>query len=81
LQPRTDPSKIDLYFDTNLPLIMSFEYWKTNWEKLGADDPLWAILTDPEKKGGEMEPRSFFCDRPDGNPGLDEGVDVPKCST
>lgn len=39
---------------------MSFEFWKANWEKLGAEDPLWAILTVSDKKGGRWDPESFF---------------------
>jgi ubiquinone/menaquinone biosynthesis C-methylase UbiE len=39
---------------------MSFDYWKQNWEKLGAEDPLWAILTVPDKKGGRWDPEAFF---------------------
>jgi SAM-dependent methyltransferase len=30
------------------------------WERHGQSDPLWAILTDPGKRGGRWEPGSFF---------------------
>jgi SAM-dependent methyltransferase len=31
-----------------------------NWDELGKDDPLWVVLTDPEKKGGKWDPAEFF---------------------
>jgi len=31
-----------------------------NWEELAKDDPLWAILTSPEKKGRKWSPEDFF---------------------
>ncbi len=31
-----------------------------NWEQFAADDPLWAILTDPSKRGGRWDPAEFF---------------------
>lgn len=30
------------------------------WEKLGADDPYWAVLTNPNKKGGKWKRNEFF---------------------
>ncbi len=39
---------------------MDMEFWQANWNKLGADDPLWVVLTDPSKKGGKWDPASFF---------------------
>jgi ubiquinone/menaquinone biosynthesis C-methylase UbiE len=33
---------------------------KLNWEGLANSDPLWAILTDPEKKGGRWSKKEFF---------------------
>lgn len=30
------------------------------WEILGRSDPLWAVLTDPDKKGRRWDPGSFF---------------------
>lgn len=31
-----------------------------NWETFGRDDPLWAILSDPDKKGGRWDVDDFF---------------------
>jgi SAM-dependent methyltransferase len=31
-----------------------------NWEQFAAEDPLWAILTDPSKRGGKWDPADFF---------------------
>jgi len=31
-----------------------------NWEQFAAEDPLWAILTDPSKRGGKWDPEEFF---------------------
>jgi SAM-dependent methyltransferase len=31
-----------------------------DWNQYAAADPLWAILTDPAKKGGKWEPEVFF---------------------
>lgn len=39
---------------------MTLEEWQSNWDKLGKDDPLWVILTDPAKKGGNWDPQEFF---------------------
>jgi hypothetical protein len=33
---------------------------KTTWNKLGEIDPLWAVLTHPEKKGGRWDTSEFF---------------------
>ncbi len=33
---------------------------KKNWEELGQQDPMWAILSDPSKKGRRWEPAAFF---------------------
>jgi len=30
------------------------------WNELGADDPLWAILSDPAKRGGRWDDAEFF---------------------
>jgi SAM-dependent methyltransferase len=30
------------------------------WNELGADDPLWAILSHPEKRGGRWDTEEFF---------------------
>jgi len=39
---------------------MDLDFWQKNWNQLGIDDPLWAVLTDPAKKGGKWEPAEFF---------------------
>lgn len=31
-----------------------------NWDRLGRADPFWAVLTDPEKKGGRWREEEFF---------------------
>lgn len=31
-----------------------------NWTALGKDDPMWVVLTDPEKKGGGWNAEEFF---------------------
>jgi ubiquinone/menaquinone biosynthesis C-methylase UbiE len=33
---------------------------KKNWEELGQQDPMWAILSDPSKKGRRWDPAAFF---------------------
>lgn len=33
---------------------------KKNWEELGEQDPMWAILSDPSKKGRKWDPAAFF---------------------
>lgn len=39
---------------------MKLEDFKKNWDRLGQTDPLWAILGDPEKKGGLWQVNEFF---------------------
>lgn len=39
---------------------MNLNEWQTNWDDLGKDDPLWIVLTDPNKKGGKWDPKEFF---------------------
>ena len=39
---------------------MSIEYLSKNWEELAREDPLWAVLTDPAKKGGQWDPEEFY---------------------
>jgi ubiquinone/menaquinone biosynthesis C-methylase UbiE len=34
--------------------------YQKQWENLGAFDPYWAVLTDPEKKGGKWHKDEFF---------------------
>ena len=36
------------------------ERLRATWSALGEDDPLWAILSDPEKRGGRWDADSFF---------------------
>ena len=31
-----------------------------HWDSLAREDPMWAILSDPVKKGGKWEPQEFF---------------------
>jgi hypothetical protein len=33
---------------------------KKNWETLARLDPMWAILSDPSKKGRQWDPVAFF---------------------
>ncbi|CAN5519921.1 hypothetical protein BH20ACT2_BH20ACT2_18140 [soil metagenome] len=33
-----------------------------NWERLGAQDSLWAVLSDPDKAGGRWDREAFFAD-------------------
>jgi SAM-dependent methyltransferase len=39
---------------------MDFQLLKRNWEAFGRDDPLWAVLTDPSRKGGLWDPDEFL---------------------
>jgi ubiquinone/menaquinone biosynthesis C-methylase UbiE len=39
---------------------MNLLEWQKNWDDLGKEDPLWAVLTDPQKKGGKWDPKEFF---------------------
>ncbi len=39
---------------------MDFERLRRNWENLGRADPMWAILTDEESKGGGWDEDAFF---------------------
>jgi SAM-dependent methyltransferase len=39
---------------------MSFRGVERTWTKLGREDPLWAILSVPEKKGGRWDEADFF---------------------
>jgi len=36
------------------------EYLRKTWRALGADDPLWAILSRPDKRGGRWDADEFF---------------------
>jgi SAM-dependent methyltransferase len=39
---------------------MELKELQENWDGLGRIDPLWAILTDPGRKGGKWDPDEFF---------------------
>lgn len=39
---------------------MDFQLLKRNWETFGRDDPLWAVLTEPSRKGGRWDPDEFL---------------------
>jgi ubiquinone/menaquinone biosynthesis C-methylase UbiE len=39
---------------------MNFKELQNNWNKFGKQDPLWAIITCPEKKGGKWKLDEFF---------------------
>jgi SAM-dependent methyltransferase len=39
---------------------MSLERTRADWERLGAADPLWAVLVDPARKNGRWDAESFF---------------------
>ncbi|MFY9988824.1 MAG: methyltransferase domain-containing protein [Chthoniobacterales bacterium] len=38
----------------------TFRELRDNWQSLGSDDPLWAILSDPRTKGGKWSVREFL---------------------
>jgi SAM-dependent methyltransferase len=40
--------------------MMELTRLKKNWETLGRLDPMWAILSDPTKKGRKWDPAGFF---------------------
>ncbi len=39
---------------------MDIDHLQRHWNKLGEQDPLWAILTRPDKKGGRWTIEEFF---------------------
>jgi SAM-dependent methyltransferase len=39
---------------------MNFERHRLDWERLAADDPLWAVLTQPGRRGGRWDPDEFL---------------------
>ncbi len=39
---------------------MNLNELQKNWDGFGKTDPLWAILTDPGRKGGKWTPEEFF---------------------
>ena len=38
----------------------ALENLRSTWSTLGEDDPLWAILSDPDKRGGRWDEAAFF---------------------
>jgi len=39
---------------------MSLSTLQSHWDQLGKEDPFWAVLTDPSKRGGRWNPAEFF---------------------
>ncbi len=39
---------------------MKLEQLQRNWDELGREDPLWAVLTEPEKRGNRWDRDEFF---------------------
>jgi SAM-dependent methyltransferase len=39
---------------------MDLKELEKHWDALGKTDPLWAVLTDPNKRGGKWDPDEFF---------------------
>lgn len=39
---------------------MDLTQLRTEWTRLGTDDPLWAVLSNPDKRGGLWDPEEFF---------------------
>src|SRR6187549_2443840 len=39
---------------------MNLRELQSAWDELGRDDPMWAVLTDPAKRGGKWDPEAFF---------------------
>jgi SAM-dependent methyltransferase len=39
---------------------MSLARHRQDWEALAAEDPLWAVLTNPSRRGGRWDPEEFF---------------------
>jgi SAM-dependent methyltransferase len=39
---------------------MDLNELQKNWDEFGKTDPLWAILTNPGRKGGKWDPEEFF---------------------
>lgn len=37
---------------------MHIDDLKRNWDALGRNDPFWAVLTSPDKKGGKWDLRN-----------------------
>ena len=49
---------------------MDFDQLQQDWEGLAVDDPLWAVLTRPDCRGGQWDPTEFFAT------GTDEVADI-----
>lgn len=43
-----------------MKLDKQFDKLRRTWDCLGASDPLWAILTDPQKRGNRWDTKDFF---------------------
>lgn len=39
---------------------MSLKKLQSHWDHFGSEDPMFAVLTDPEKKGGKWDEDSFY---------------------
>lgn len=39
---------------------MNLDALRRNWEALGREDPLWAVLADPAKRGNRWQPEEFY---------------------
>jgi len=39
---------------------MHLKHLKANWERYAKEDPMWAILTEPDKKGNKWDSEEFF---------------------
>lgn len=42
------------------PVPLDVRDMKKNWDKMGKLDPLWAVLSDPDKKGNKWDVEEFF---------------------
>lgn len=50
----------DLLAASNPPAIMSLEQHQRDWEELGEFDPLWAVLSENDKRFGKWDVEAFF---------------------
>lgn len=39
---------------------MKFDSYRRDWERMGAEDPMWAVLTQRDKRGGSWSAEEFF---------------------
>lgn len=46
--------------DADSGLSSRVERLRSRWDEHGRTDPMWAVLTDPEKVGGRWEPEQFY---------------------